>query len=304
MPGPYNLTNEQLEKQLRNQNFMTAGTSLAGGIFDIIAANKALQKSRADLSAATDLAGKTRKQIGDFSFEADQALRNLKTLGIQEPDTSGADATLATILENSGPNLDYSKLYGATVDQKLKQEQDALDREIKAETDYANMMNQFNLMNQQKNFGLMQDDLSLARADIQNAKLAEEMANQQKMAGQAAILGSALNIGTSFMPFAEEGGAVEQLLRRGNVVKTEGEFNHDTNKKALIDEQSGEKEAELTGGEYVLNPEQGEEIHAAYMDIEAALESGDQPTPEQLMMLYEAVRNVFSQPQFNEEEFA
>jgi len=282
---------------------MTAGTSLAGGIFDIIAANKALQKSREDLKAATDLAGVKRKEIGDFSFEADQALRNLKTLGIQEPDTSGADATLATILENSGPNLDYSKLYGATVDQKLKREQDALDREIKAETDYANMMNQFNLMNQQKNFGLMQDDLSLARADIQNAKLAEEMANQQKAAGQAALAGSLINIGTSFIPFAE-GGAVEQLLRRGNVVKTEGEFDHDTNKKALIDEQSGEKEAELTGGEYVLNPEQGEEIHAAYMDIEAALESGDQPTPEQLMMLYEAVRNVFSQPQFNEEEFA
>jgi len=301
--SPYELTDEQLKKQLRNQNFMTAGTSLAGGIFDIIAANKALEKSRADLDAATDLAGKTRKQIGDFSFEADQALRNLKTLGIQEPDTSGADATLATILENSGPNLDYSKLYGATVDQKLKQEQDALDREVKAETEYANMMNQFNLMNQQKNFGLMQDDLSLARADIQNAKLAEEMANQQKAAGQAALAGSLLNIGTSFIPFAE-GGAVEQLLRRGNVVKTEGEFDHDTNKKALVDEQSGKKEAELTGGEYVLNPEQGEEIHAQYEAIEAKIQKGEPISEEEWMMYHEAVKNVFSQPQFNEEEFA
>jgi len=301
--SPYELTDEQLKKQLRNQNFMTAGTSLAGGIFDIIAANKALQKSRADLDAATDLAGKTRKQIGDFSFEADQALRNLKTLGIQEPDTSGADATLATILENSGPNLDYSKLYGATVDQKLKQEQDALDREVKAETEYANMMNQFNLMNQQKNFGLMQDDLSLARADIQNAKLAEEMANQQKAAGQAALAGSLINIGTSFIPFAE-GGAVEQLLRRGNVVKTEGEFDHDTNKKALVDEQSGKKEAELTGGEYVLNPEQGKEIHAQYETIEAKIQKGEPISEEEWMMYHEAVKNVFSQPQFNEEEFA
>ena len=44
----------------------------------------------------------------------------------------------------------------------------------------------------------------------------------------------------------------------GKVGKTGGEFNHDTNKKALIDEESGEKEAELTGDEtmFVFNPKQ------------------------------------------------
>ena len=41
---------------------------------------------------------------------------------------------------------------------------------------------------------------------------------------------------------------------------TEGEFDHDTNKKAVIDEESGVKEAELTGGEYVFNPEQSETL--------------------------------------------
>jgi len=44
----------------------------------------------------------------------------------------------------------------------------------------------------------------------------------------------------------------------GKIGKTEGEFNHSTNKKALIDEESGEKEAELTGDEtmFVFNPKQ------------------------------------------------
>lgn len=44
----------------------------------------------------------------------------------------------------------------------------------------------------------------------------------------------------------------------GKVGKTGGEFNHDTNKKALVDEESGEKEAELTGNEtmFVFNPKQ------------------------------------------------
>ena len=44
----------------------------------------------------------------------------------------------------------------------------------------------------------------------------------------------------------------------GKIGKTGGEFNHGTNKKALIDEESGEKEAELTGDEtmFVFNPKQ------------------------------------------------
>lgn len=37
---------------------------------------------------------------------------------------------------------------------------------------------------------------------------------------------------------------------------TEGEFNHDTNKIALVDQESGEKVGEGTGGEAFLNPNQ------------------------------------------------
>ena len=98
----------------------------------------------------------------------------------------------------------------------------------------------------------------------------------------------------------EDGGVVEELLRRQPVQKTEGEFNHDTNKKDIVDEETGEKEGEATGGEYILNPEQGEEIHMAYKSVEQIVESGEEPTMEQLMALYEAVQGVFSQPQFNE----
>ena len=84
------------------------------------------------------------------------------------------------------------------------------------------------------------------------------------------------------------------------VTKLEGEFDHSTNKKAIIDEETGVKEAEATGGDYILNPEQGEEISMAYKGIEQIVDSGEEPTMDQLMALYEAVRNVFSQPQFNE----
>ena len=59
---------------------------------------------------------------------------------------------------------------------------------------------------------------------------------------------------------------------------TEGEFDHDTNKKAVIDEESGVKEAELTGGEYVFNPEQSERL------FELA-QKGDTPLHKYLLKL-------------------
>ena len=38
----------------------------------------------------------------------------------------------------------------------------------------------------------------------------------------------------------------------GEVHVTKGEFSHKTNKKALVDEETGEKEAELTGDEAMV----------------------------------------------------
>lgn len=67
--------------------------------------------------------------------------------------------------------------------------------------------------------------------------------------------------------------------------RTEGEFNHDTNKKAVVDEESGEKEAELTGNELVFNPKQ-------VSDMENLIEEGD------ARGLLEFMKELLSEPQF------
>jgi hypothetical protein len=90
------------------------------------------------------------------------------------------------------------------------------------------------------------------------------------------------------------------LKEQRPVQKTEGEFNHDTNKKAIIDEETGVKEGEATGGEYILNPEQGEAIKMQYDEIARMIEEASEPSLEELQNLYDAVHEVFSQPQFNE----
>ena len=69
--------------------------------------------------------------------------------------------------------------------------------------------------------------------------------------------------------------------------KTKGEFNHDTNKKAVIDEENGEKEAELTGGELVFNPDQSEMM-------EELIKQGDDKG------LLEFMKGLLSKPQFQD----
>ena len=69
--------------------------------------------------------------------------------------------------------------------------------------------------------------------------------------------------------------------------KTKGEFDHDTNKKAVIDEENGEKEAELTGGEVVFNPEQTE-------TMEEIIADGDKDK------LFKFMKELLSKPQFQD----
>lgn len=69
--------------------------------------------------------------------------------------------------------------------------------------------------------------------------------------------------------------------------KTKGEFDHDTNKKAVIDEEDGKKEAELTGGELVFNPDQSEMM-------EKLIKKGDQKG------LLEFMKDLMSKPQFQD----
>ena len=87
----------------------------------------------------------------------------------------------------------------------------------------------------------------------------------------------ALNVAAGTSPYSvgpanyEKGGQYEFANKGGEVHMTEGEFSHKTNKKALIDEETGEKEAELTGDEamvmdgenmLVFNPKQQSTIEA------------------------------------------
>lgn len=80
----------------------------------------------------------------------------------------------------------------------------------------------------------------------------------------------------------EDGGKLD-FGREG--MKTNGEFSHDTNPKAIIDESTGIKEGEVTGGELVFNPEQSD-------NMEDLINKGDAKG------LLKYLKDLLSEPQF------
>ena len=80
----------------------------------------------------------------------------------------------------------------------------------------------------------------------------------------------------------EDGGKLD-FGREG--MKTNGEFSHDTNPKAIIDESTGIKEGEVTGGELVFNPEQSD-------GMEELINKGDAEG------LLKYLKDLLTQPQF------
>jgi hypothetical protein len=86
----------------------------------------------------------------------------------------------------------------------------------------------------------------------------------------------------------------------GSVSKTPGPFSHKTNPIDIM--KDGAKIGEMTGGEYIINPDQADAIEDAYESIKEKQSSGKKISRQDLMMLYDVIRGVFSQPQFQDEE--
>lgn len=126
-----------------------------------------------------------------------------------------------------------------------------------------------------------------ARKALMDITTAEEAAGPQ---ATASGIQSGLGIlgALSDFDFGNPGEAREGMRYMGDKgFKTKGEFSHKTNKKAVIDEENGEKEAELTGGELVFNPKQVSEM-------ENLIEEGD---AKELLMF---MKDLLSQPQFKD----
>lgn len=264
---------------------------IGGGVADLIASKKEIDRQRKLKGEAQKRAAAARGKLDAFEFDVSQAERDLATAGIRPTDLTPMQSLQATELAtlSSDPRALMGGIGASTARAQqatLAAQQADLGRELGAMGRLAGLEQQALQQKQGLQLGLQQQDYAMGLQDRYDAQANIEAA---KAAKRQAIGAIGQGIVSTALPFFEEGGVVEELMRRQPVQKTEGEFNHDTNKKAIIDEETGEKEGEATGGEYILNPEQGEEIHMAYKGVEQIVESGEEPTMDQLMALYEEI---------------
>ena len=295
-----------------------------GGFADARQAKKDAKRARNQKRKAQERRKEARAGLDAFEFDIAQAQRDLATAGIRPTDLSPMQGIQATELAalSTDPRALIGGLGASTARAQqatLAAQQADLGRELTAMRGLADLEQGALEKKQNLQLNLLEGDRQQALADRAQARQNIADARQARREGIASGLSGLANIGISAATAGlfDQGGKVEYghggkmnedviiaILEEGGmnapVTKLEGEFDHSTNKKAIIDEETGVKEAEATGGEYILNPEQGEEISMAYKGIEQIVDSGEEPTMDQLMALYEAVRNVFSQPQFNE----
>lgn len=297
---------------------------VAGGIADIVGSKKEIERQRRKRQGAKGRRQEARGALDSFEFDVSQAQRDLATAGIRPTDLSPMQSVQATELAtlSSDPRALMGGIGASTAraNQAIQATQQAdLARELGAMSNLAGLEQKALEQKQGLQLGLLQSDRDMAITDQAQAGANIEAARARKRDAFGNIAGGLANIGIAAATGGlggsaaaggrvkyEEGGKMNEdvmmriLEEQRPVQKTEGEFNHDTNKKAIIDEETGVKEGEATGGEYILNPEQGEAIKVQYDEIARVIEEGGEPSMEELQNLYDAVHEVFSQPQFNE----
>lgn len=218
--------------------------------------------------------------------------------GVMDPTRSGQ--TIANIAPALSQQMAQSGLQAAMQSTEAKQRV----------TDLAEKYSQANILREQQ-----VGDLNVERAQrVGDANIAANRALQEQLrtegqtaaslgyqAGTEAMIEGVDAVGDTFAELPNVGGPSPSDFFGGGMLNdqiyvTGGEFNHNTNKKALIDEETGEKEAELTGDEAVLNPEQTENTMKAFNILKSAVEAMENP-PKELLDALEKMSH-FDEPQF------
>jgi hypothetical protein len=271
--------------------------SIAGGIADLIYANKAIGRQEDEQKKARDRQATFKGALGAGLYDARvaQATRDLAQAGLRKSDTTALQEASAGAMRalSADPRAlagSISSIQRNEAAGRMQMQQADLQRELASK----GMLAQAEQAALDENIGMRR---GLAMGDYNRALDADRMATQNienlrasKSQAWGDIGAGVINLGTSaFMPTG---------FNDGGVMKTPGEFSHKKNPIDIM--KDGTKIGEMTGGEYILNPEQSDAIEDAYEMIKEKQGSKKKVSMDDLMMLYKAVRGVFSQPQFQD----
>ena len=285
------------------------GLNIASAAADERRRKELLGQGRKDLAGAEVDYGKSMADLAGQQYKVGQRERDLAmAMRGRAADTSGAAADLATSLEFLDPRSMQANIPGLQQGARAAR-QDQFAQQRQADIESTGYLAGAEKAARDANLGLRRQE-GMMGLEAQNP-WADALANTTQLwAGYTPSFGGKENETSGQGKNGGKLDVISQILENGGkpaVQKLHGPEDH--NKKrfaimengAVIDEDNGEKVAEATGQEYILNSEQAKGIHEGYEMIEKKIQSGDGISEEEWMAFFEAVRGVFSQPQFNEE---
>ena len=250
---------------------------------------------------------KTNKQMLDsFSF------------GRQDLDINPSLSMAATAMDNmsTDPRMMASTLGSMnTSNTKSLQglQQQNRQNELTNAQGYGQYMGGLQTQNEGFQRGLATDKFAEDKLAFSTATDNKMKMDEKRRQGIASVVGGGLQFfgeqGMKIPEFQEGGDVMQQLLAaqgegEGGIPPRQdlpGEESHEANPISMV-APDGEVVGEATGGEIILNGEQTEDIENAVAMVDQAVESGQEPSKEALMALYEAVSKTLSQPQFQDGE--
>lgn len=296
----------------------------AGGFADLfpakrISAQKDLQKeAKGDIDAFFE-----KLESGEFDQQIDPALLNVFSMTRRETDLTPQLSAFATSLDatSADPRLLASSIpsitgqYSQVMDDISRKdfEREFAGRQFEGQTRQNIAADNLQLRRDVFKDKLASDQLAYATAQDNITALKE--AKAQAIPN---ILSGLLQTGAGiYSGFAEDGAKIPEYEMGGDIMAQimaaqgqggvpprqdlPGPEDHDSNPIDMI-APNGEKVGEATGGEIILNSKQTEKIEDAVEVIDETVKSGEKPTMDQLMALYEAVSKTLSQPQFQDSE--
>lgn len=217
-----------------------AGLGLGQAIYGGVQANRARKEmARVRASAPSLDTPSEYMKLYKESYNQDMLNRQMESL------KSAAGSSIGALGQAGGRAL----LGGIqSVGQNLQQgAQAAVDRQQERQLAGLSALADARTRTQQMQEGRFQTELGMAR-----------QAQDAAIANIGAGIGS---MGTGAMyAFMGKDDDKDTSMEKGGVVKTKGEFSHKDNPIHMV--QKGEKVGEMTGGEYIFNPEQMSKIKA------------------------------------------
>lgn len=138
--------------------------------------------------------------------------------------------------------------------QSAEQSQQAVDKQQLRQMGALQQLGAANERTMQMKEGRFQNELGMAQGFY-------DAALQNIASGIGAMGKGAMYAFSEKKKTGEEGGGEEgggEDFKKGGVIKTDGKFSHEDNPIHMV--QDGEKVGEMTGGEYIFNPEQMSKI--------------------------------------------